>query len=53
MGDFFRDVRFALRSHNRDWRFALTAIFTLALGIGASTVMFSVVYNLLVDPFPY
>jgi putative ABC transport system permease protein len=50
---FLRDFRFALRSLSKDRRFALVAIFALALGIGATTVMFSVVYNVLFQPLPY
>jgi putative ABC transport system permease protein len=50
---FSRDFRFALRSLAKDRRFALVAIFALALGIGATTVIFSMVYNLLLRPFPY
>jgi putative ABC transport system permease protein len=33
--------------------FAITAILTLALGIGATTAVFSVAYGVLIDPFPY
>jgi len=51
--DFFRDLQYAFRSLAKDRRFALVAVFTLALGIGATTVMFSVLYNVLVNPFPY
>ena len=47
------DVRFALRSLRSDHRVALTSILALALGIGLSTVIFSVFYSLLFDPFPY
>jgi putative ABC transport system permease protein len=32
---------------------ALTAIFSLALGIGATTAVFSVIYGLLANPYPY
>jgi predicted permease len=46
-----RDLRFAVRSLNKDRRFALTAIFALALGIAASTVVFSIFYNLLFNAF--
>jgi len=42
-----RDVRYAIRSLRKDLRFSLVAFFALALGIGASTVVFSVFYNLL------
>ena len=39
-----RDFRYAIRNIRKDRRFASVAIFALALGIGASTVVFSVVY---------
>ena len=51
--DFLRDIQYALRSLAKDRRFALIAVFALALGIGATTVMFSVIYGALFDPFPY
>ena len=51
--DILRDFQYAFRSLVKDLRFALTAVFALALGIGATTVMFSVLYNVVVDPFPY
>ncbi len=47
------DIQFALRGLRKNPRFALAAILALALGIGASTAMFSVIYNALVAPFPY
>src|SRR6267378_3278984 len=53
LDNLFRDFRFALRSLRKDRRFAFIAIFALALGIGATSVMFSVVYNVLLDPLPY
>jgi FtsX-like permease family len=51
--DFLLDCRYALRSLGKDRRFALIAVFALALGIGATTVMFSVIYGVVFDPFPY
>jgi putative ABC transport system permease protein len=48
-----RDIRYALRSLRKDYRFSLTAILALALGIGASTVIFSVVYNAMFESVPY
>jgi hypothetical protein len=48
-----RDFRFALRGLAKDRHFAFIAIFALALGIGASTAIFSVVDNALLEPFPY
>jgi len=50
---FMRDLRLALRGLWKDPRFALVAIFALALAIGASTAVFSVVDNALFEPFPY
>ena len=47
------DFRYAFRQLRRNPGFAITAIVTLALGIGASTAVFSVAYGVLVDPFPY
>jgi len=48
-----RDFRFALGCLRKDRRFAFVAIFALALGIGASTAIFSVVDNALFEPFAY
>ena len=45
--NLLRDLRQATRSLRKDWRFVGTGVFALALGIGASTVVFSVFYNLL------
>src|SRR4029077_469921 len=50
---FLRDLRYALRSLAKDRRLSLIAILALALGIGASTVVFSVVYNAIFEPVPY
>src|SRR5205823_1593911 len=48
-----QDVRYALRGLRRNPAFALTAIVTLALGMGASTAVFSVVDRILFRPLPY
>src|SRR5579872_6254259 len=48
-----QDLRFALRGLNRDRKFAALAVFALALGIGATTVIFSIIYNGVLAPFPY
>jgi putative ABC transport system permease protein len=53
VSDLFRDVGYALRKLRKDPLTSLAAALTLALGIAATTAMFSVVYNLRFDPFPY
>ena len=50
---FAQDVRYALRGFRRDRGFTLLAILALALSIGAVTVIFSVIENVLIEPFPY
>lgn len=47
MDDVFRNFRYAVRSLAKDRKFAFVAVFALALGIGARTVVFSVFYNLM------
>ncbi|HEY7902314.1 MAG TPA: ABC transporter permease, partial [Casimicrobiaceae bacterium] len=47
------DVRFALRTLGRQKAWTAVAVFTLALGIGANTAMFSVVESALWHPLPY
>jgi putative ABC transport system permease protein len=49
----WRDARTGLRGMLRERSFALTAMGSLALGIAATTAMFSVVYAVIIDPFPY
>ena len=51
--DFLRDVRHGLRLLIRTPSFALTALVTLALGIGATAAIFSVVRTVMLNPLPY
>ena len=53
LDSLIRDVRYGLRSLRKDPSFTLVAVLTLGLGIGTSTAIFSVVENVLVEPFPY
>ncbi|MGA9585898.1 MAG: ABC transporter permease [Terracidiphilus sp.] len=53
MKTVFHDIRFAIRQLIKMPGFTLTAIVSLALGIGATTAVFSVVYAILLDPYPY
>lgn len=53
LGDLVRDLRFALRGLRRNPTFAAAAILTLALGIGATTAIYSVVHPVLFEPLPY
>jgi len=53
MAQIPNDLRFAARSLARNPGFAAVAVITLALGIGASTAVFSVVNGVLLRPLPY
>jgi putative ABC transport system permease protein len=53
LDDFWRDSRFAVRTLVKNPGFALVVIFTLALGIGANTTIFSVAHAVLFQGLPY
>ena len=53
MQTLLQDFRYAFRQLVKSPGFALTAVISLMLGIGATTAVFSVIYAILMNPYPY
>jgi predicted permease len=51
--DIAADLRYSFRELRKRPAFTITAILSLALGIGATTAVFSVIYAVLINPYPY
>ena len=53
LDQFFRDVKFGVRNLAKSPGFTATAVISLALGIMATTAIYSVLHAVVLDPFPY
>ena len=48
-----QDLRYAVRMLRRSRAFTIAAVISLALGIGATTMVFSAIHGIVIEPFPY
>jgi hypothetical protein len=53
MVSFWQDARYCLRCLTKSPGFAIAILISLALGVGATTAVFSIIHAVLMNPYPY